>query len=205
VSVGVGYDTRDDEIFPRHGAYNQMGVEYLQGAPTNAGVEYGEAEVQVSGFRSLGPVVFAGRFTADFQFGNVPFYDLLQYGVFGQFEAIGGEAGVRGVPVGRYLGEIKMYANAEVRTMFLKFSLFKQRFGLGADALLDAGRSWLDYSFKSSLDGSGLGLKYGVGGGIYALWGQAALFRIDVAYSPDAAAENPHFPVGLYVADGTNF
>ena len=34
---------------------------------------------------------------------------------------------------------------------------------------------------------------------------QAAIFRIDAAYSPDAQAENPSFPVGLYVADGTMF
>ncbi len=89
--------------------------------------------------------------------------------------------------------------------MFVKFHLLKQKVTLGADALFDTGRSWVDYTFRSPLDGSGLGLKYGVGGGIYVLWGQAAMFRIDAAYSPDAAAENPSFPLGLYVADGVMF
>jgi hypothetical protein len=89
--------------------------------------------------------------------------------------------------------------------MFLRFHLLKQKVTIGADALFDTGRSWLNYSFDSPLDGKGVGLKYGAGGGIYVLWGQAAIFRIDVAYSPDAAAENPSFPVGLYVADGTMF
>jgi hypothetical protein len=42
-----------------------------------------------------------------------------------------------------------------------------------------------------------------VGG--YLLWGQAAIFRLDVAYSPDAVADNPRFPLGIYVEDGTMF
>ena len=98
-----------------------------------------------------------------------------------------------------------MYGNVQLRGMFVKFHLLKQKVTLGADALFDTGRSWVDYTFRSPLDGSGLGLKYGVGGGIYVLWGQAAMFRIDAAYSPDAAAENPSFPLGLYVADGVMF
>jgi hypothetical protein len=48
-------------------------------------------------------------------------------------------------------------------------------------------------------------LKYGAGGGLYLLWGQAALFRVEVAYSPDQVAENPGFPVGIYVEDGVMF
>jgi hypothetical protein len=112
---------------------------------------------------------------------------------------------VRGVPVGRYSGEIKIYGTTELRAMFFGFTVLRQHFTIGGDALFDTGRSWLDYTFKSPLDGNGLGLKYGAGGGLYVLWGQAAIFRIDVAYSPDAAAENPHFPVGFYVEDGTMF
>ena len=31
------------------------------------------------------------------------------------------------------------------------------------------------------------------------------MFRIDVAYSPDAAALNPRFSLGVYLEDGTMF
>jgi hypothetical protein len=205
LAVGAGYDSRDNEIFTNHGAYNTLAVQYTEGAPASAGIQYGEATLQVAGFRKLGPFVLAGRFTTDLEFGSVPFYDLLMAGVLGQFEATGGQQGVRGVPIGRYLGKVKVWGNGELRSMFLKFSLFHQKFSMGGDALVDVGRSWLDYSFKNPADGSGLGLKYGVGGGLYFVWGQAAIFRIDVAYSPDAQAENPSFPVGLYVASGTSF
>jgi hypothetical protein len=37
------------------------------------------------------------------------------------------------------------------------------------------------------------------------LWGQAAIFRLEIAYSPDAVAENPGFPFGIYVEDGVMF
>jgi len=204
--VGGGiYDSRDNEIFTRTGAYNQVSVDYVEGLPTNADVRYGEAQILLSAFRSLGPFVLAGRLVGDFEFGHVPFYDLFMAGPLGQTEAIGGSAAIRGVPIGRYSGEIKVYGNAELRAMFFRFGLLRQKFTIGGDVLFDTGRSWVDYSFKSPADGEGLGLKYGAGGGLYVLWGQAAIFRIDVAYSPDAAAENPHFPVGLYVEDGTMF
>jgi hypothetical protein len=205
LALGAIYDSRDNEIFTRSGAYHQVAVSYTQAVPTSSDVRYGEAQLFLSGFRSLGPLVLAGRLVADFELGNVPFYDLAQSGPIGQTAAIGGSAGVRGVPVGRYSGEIKIYGNAELRAMFFDFTLLRQRFTIGGDALFDTGRSWLNYSFRSPLDGDGVGLKYGAGGGLYVLWGQAAIFRIDVAYSPDAAAENPSFPVGFYVEDGTMF
>ena len=204
-ATGVIYDTRDNETFVHKGTYDQAAIEYVQGIPTDASVVYGESQLYLCAYQPLGPFVLAGRLVADFQFGHVPFYDLSMSGPYGQSEAIGGGAAVRGVPVGRYGGEIKIYGNAELRSMFLKFTLLHQKVTLGGDLLFDTGRSWLDYSFKSSLDGNGVGLKYGAGGGLYVLWGQAALFRVDVAYSPDAAAENPGFPVGVYVMDGTMF
>jgi len=205
VALGGVYDSRDNEIFPRSGAYGQFGAAYQQGIPLVAGVAYGEAQGLIQGYRPIGPFVVAARIVADLQFGHVPFYDLFMSGPFGQSEAIGGGSAVRGVPVGRYSGEIKIYGNVELRSMFLRFHLFQQKVALGADLLFDTGRSWVDYSFRSPLDPNGAGLKYGAGGGIYVLWGQAAIFRIDAAYSPDAQAENPGFPLGLYVSDGVSF
>ena len=205
LSAGLIYDTRDNEVFVHSGLYSQLGTTYQQGFPLADSIQYGESQMLFQGYQPLGPLVLAGRFVADFQYGHVPFYDLFMSGPFGQSEAIGGGSAIRGVPVGRYSGEIKIYGNVELRSMFFQFHLLRQKISLGADALFDTGRSWLNYSFNSPLDGNGVGLKYGAGGGIYVLWGQAAIFRIDVAYSPDAQAENPSFPVGIYVNDGVSF
>ena len=61
------------------------------------------------------------------------------------------------------------------------------------------------YSTDPARDGTTLGLKYGVGGGGFLQWGEAAIFRIEAAYSPDAESENPGFPLGIYVSDGLMF
>ena len=206
LAAGFAYDSRDNEIFAHQGMLHEVGVRVEQGIPFSADVRYAEAGAVLRGYVPLvGPLVAAARLVGNFQFGNVPFYDLFQAGPFDQKEMPGGSAGIRGVPVGRYLGPIKVVANAELRAMLVRFTVLQQTFTLGTDAFFDTGRVWSDYSFHSPLDGRGLGLKYGVGGGIYVLWGQAAMLRIEAAYSPDAVSENPSLPMGIYVEDGTMF
>jgi outer membrane protein assembly factor BamA len=203
---GILYDTRDNEIFPHSGAFHQIGLRAAAGLPTTTGVGYGGAGADLRWAFPLGrDTVFAFRVVADLLAGNVPFFDLFTGGPFQTYDLIGGPSGVRGVPSGRYLGRIKVASNVEIRTLPIGFRLFDVRFRVGGDAFVDTGRVWTDYTFDSPLDGHGLGLKYGAGGGLYLLWGQAALFRIELAYSPDQVAENPGFPVGIYVEDGVMF
>jgi hypothetical protein len=202
--VGLFYDSRDNEIYTHSGMYHQIGIRYEQGIPLGDSVRYGEAGAILTGFLPLGEsYVLAGRLWADQQFGHVPFFDLLVAGPFQLKEAPGGSSGVRGVPIGRYLGPTKIIGNVELRGLPAHFIIAKQRIRLGGDLFIDAGRIWSAPAF-SLLDGNGIGLKYGVGGGGYILWGQAAIFRIEVAYSPDATATGG-LPVGIYVEDGTMF
>ena len=149
--------------------------------------------------------MLAVRGTADLEFGNVPVYDLYTGGTFLTDEMIGGSSAVRGVPDGRYSGLVKVFGNAEMRAMLIRFHLLGQQFLLGNNLFFDAGRLWSDYTFHARADGNGIGIKWGVGGGQYLQWGQAAVFRLEVAYSPDAASENPGFPLGIYVEDGVMF
>jgi hypothetical protein len=206
IAAGVLYDTRDNEIFANKGMFHQIGLRFEEGFPLGDGVRYGEAGAILAGYVPVaGPVIFAGRLVADAQFGHVPFYDLFVAGPFQLKELPGGSSGVRGVPVGRYSGPIKLVGNAELRAMFINFTVLNQKFKIGGDLLVDAGRIWSDYSLRSPLDAAGIGLKYGAGAGLYLLWGQAAMFRVEVAYSPDAVSENPSLPIGIYVEDGTMF
>jgi hypothetical protein len=203
---GFSYDSRDDEIFPHRGMLHEVGARFEAGFPTDAQVRYVEMGGIFRGYVPLGNTfVLAGRLVVNAQAGNVPFYDLFQAGPFDQKEMPGGSAGIRGVPVGRYLGPIKVVGNIELRAMYLRFTVLGQKFTIGNTVFFDTGRVWSDFTFHSPLDGSGVGLKYGVGGGIYVLWGQAAMLRIEAAYSPDAVSENPSLPLGIYVEDGTMF
>jgi hypothetical protein len=201
---GVVIDSRDSEVFTNSGVYHQIGVRFEQGLPFDQNVRYIEAGAILTGFVPVGPMVLAARFIADFQFFHVPFYDLAVAGPFQLKDLPGGSAGIRGVPIGRYLGPIKIVGNVELRALALKVRAFKQHFQFGGDVFLDTGRVWSDYALHSSLDGSGVGLKYGTGAGLYFLWGQAAIFRIEAAYSPDASSSGGP-PIGLYVEDGTMF
>ncbi len=205
-AAGILYDGRDSEIFPRSGGYHHLGLRGALGLPVSHGVRYGALGVHLAQYVPVGgPFVLALRVVADLQFGNVPFYDLFTGGSFLTDEMIGGSSAVRGVPVGRYSGQIKAYGNVELRAMLVHFRLLGQQFQLGNNLLFDTGRLWSDYTFHAPADGHGIGLKWGIGGGEYLQWGQAAVFRLEVAYSPDARSENPGLPLGIYVEDGVMF
>ena len=205
LAAGAMIDTRDSEFVTRSGVFYQVGVSATVGSSDQ--VSYGEAAAVLEHFAPLGnTLIFANRFVASFQAGRVPFYDLAQGGVFEPQYLLGGETGVRGVPQGRYAGKAKMISNTEIRaTPFPRFHLLGQRLRIGVTALFDAGRVWSDYHVISPADGNTLNLKYGIGGGVFLQWGEAAIFRVEVAYSPDAESENPGFPVGIYVSDGLMF
>jgi outer membrane protein assembly factor BamA len=204
LAAGVFYDTRDSEFITTRGAFYQLGVGGTVGSTD--GIGYGNASAVLANYAPIGgPVVFASRFVASFAFGNVPFYDLQQGGTFEPQYLFGGETGVRGVPNGRYAGKVMVVTNLEIRVPLPRFRLIGQRFRLGVVGFLDAGRVWADYDYDPTLDGTKLDLKYGIGGGAFLQWGEAAIFRVEAAYSPDAVSENPSFPVGLYVSDGLMF
>lgn len=203
---GIIYDTRDDEIYPRRGSLHVAALRFSGAVPTSSGVYWAGINIVYQRYVKLPEsFVFAGRVFVDAMAGHVPFYDLSQGGAFDPNDMPGGAQGIRGVPNGRYAGLLKVVANAELRRIHGAFKLFGSRFQVGTTAFLDTGRVWNDYSFDDVRDGKGLGLKYGVGGGPFLVWDTAAVFRIDVAYSPDASAANPGFPVGIYVQGGLMF
>jgi hypothetical protein len=205
LSAGLIYDTRDNEITPKRGSFDQYALRAGAATPTRADVAYGGANVIVRRYIPIGgPFVFAVRGLVDALAGHTAFYDLSQGGAFIPLDLPGGPQGVRGVPNGRYQGLVKVVANAEVRVTHLRFRLFGDEFRVGNNVFFDAGRVFAKYG-PDERDGKGLGLKYGIGAGVFVVWGTAAVFRIEFAYSPDAVSVNPNFPIGIYAADGQMF
>jgi hypothetical protein len=205
VAAGVMIDTRDNEFITTHGIYYQIGFGGTVGSAE--GIGYTQASGVLAHYAPIGgPVIFATRIIADWEFGNVPFYDLQQGGIF-EPQMLIGPGGVRGVPEGRYAGAAKVVGNVEIRIPLPRFRLFGQRFRFGTTTFFDGGRVWASYRGGADVahDGTTLGLHYGVGGGVFLQWGEAAIFRVEAAYSPDAESENPGFPIGLYVSDGLMF
>ncbi|HEY3253000.1 MAG TPA: BamA/TamA family outer membrane protein [Polyangiaceae bacterium] len=203
---GLLFDSRDSEVFPRSGGFHHIGLRGTLGTPRAESVGYGGVGSQAAIYLPLGgTATLALRGVIDLQFGHVPVYDLYTGGAFFTDEMIGGSSAVRGVPDGRYSGLIKAYTNVELRALLWRLRILGGQFRIGGNVLFDVGRLWSDYTFRSPLDGTGLGLKWGAGAGAYLQWGQAAVFRVELAYSPDAKSENPKLPLGFYIEDGVMF
>jgi hypothetical protein len=204
LTAGPMYDTRDSEFITKSGVFYQLGIGGTIGSAE--GARYMHTSMVLAHYVPLwGPFIFASRFVTSLQFGDVPYYDQQEGGAFELQNLFGGENGVRGVPDGRYGGKAKALSNTEIRAIGPRFRFLGQRLRAGATTFFDAGRVWKDFKQDPVADGTKLGLKYGVGAGVFLQWGEAAIFRIEAAYSPDATAANPGFPVGIYVGDGLMF
>jgi outer membrane translocation and assembly module TamA len=101
-----------------------------------------------------------------------------------------------GSPAQRYAGKVKAFGTTEVRTDIVSFHALGKPLLFGLVAFVDAGRVWADVTPHPDLDGSGLGLKYGVGGGARLQSGETFVLRGDVAWSPDARPIGGYFAVG---------
>jgi hypothetical protein len=203
LAAGVVLDTRDDEFVPTRGVYYQIGAAGTVGSAER--VAYGETSAVLSSYFPIVPsVTIASRLMSSFELGRVPFYDLQQGGVFNQQYMIGGDRGVRGVPLGRYAGHVKMLLNTELRTTLIPhFRVARWRVRVGTTTFADVGRVWSDYG-TPGLDGTTLSLKCGVGGGLFFQWDRASVFRVEMAYSPTDRATGG-LPIGIYLANGLSF
>jgi outer membrane protein assembly factor BamA len=200
LSAGAGLDTRDDEVSPQKGSFHTIRTDLSPGSLGERATigRWGRVNAAVRFYETLidRRLVFAFRLLGDFLFGDAPFYELPR---FDETFAIGGAKGVRGVPAQRYYGKIKTFTNVELRSELFDFELFGDRRRVGLTGFGDFGRSWSDYESDPELDGEGLGLKYGLGGGLRVASGKAFVLRLDVAWSPDAD------PVSGYLISGHHF
>jgi hypothetical protein len=192
------YDTRDSEVSPHDGQYHQAKLRYSPSLSQHLPYQYAQLNLTTRLYMSLVPerLRFAARVVVDWQFGDVPFYELARYE---DTFAFGGANGIRGIPGQRYYGRGKIFSNLELRSRLFDFTFFKKPYIFGSAVFADFGRLWADFTPHPELDGSGLGLKYGLGGGVRLQQGRTFVLRLDLAWSPDAR------PVGAYLTAGHAF
>lgn len=186
--IGIVYDSRNHEANPTRGMYHQFKLWAVPGKITGSDLSWSGISLTTRFF-----VPFAGeylflalRLHGSAQFGAVPFTDMSL-------------ADLRGVPARRFYGKAQVYGNFELRSFFYRFTVLKQRVGLGLAAFLDTGRVFADLAENPELDGTDIGLKWGAGGGLRIQWGETRIIRADVAYSPLKAELDPDMPVALYL------
>ncbi len=198
VEYAIIHDSRDNEIDTREGGFHQLKLRLSPGGTGAFPYRYGQLNATVRFFATpIRPwLTLAVRVVTDMQFGNPPFYELARYE---DTYAIGGVKGVRGVPAQRYHGKLKAFANFEGRSEIVTVKIGGKNYTFGLAAFFDAGRVWSDWSHDAALDGTGIGLKWGIGGGLRFRQGDTFVVRGDIAWSPDAN------PVGAYFAAGQIF
>ncbi len=194
--AGMMVDSRDDESWPTHGQLHDVS---LRGGIATDGQAYGGADLTLRGFLPIGTpkVVLAGQLLGDMLFGHPPFYELARHGGAFPQDSPGGQFGPRGVPLQRYHGAGKVLAEVEVRTMLIPFHLLGLDWALGPIGFADAGRVWARLEPTPELDGTGLGLHVGMGGGLRLRMGEGVVVRGDFGWSPEGT--------GLYLDLGNTF
>ncbi len=195
---GLELDERDDDLVTRHGTWDQLKLRLSPGGTPDMPYRYAQLDAIARQYVPIGArVVLALRGVFDVQMGDPPFYELARYE---DTFALGGSMGVRGVPGQRYYGRVKAFGNLETRVHMVDFELFGKPLALGAAAFFDGGRVWTELGHAHpDLDGTGLGLHFGVGAGLRITQGKTFVVRGDVAWSPDA------HPIGGYFAAGEAF
>ncbi len=203
--LGLIYDTRDEEIMPRRGSFHLLGARFSVAVPASSEVRSFAVDSTLRRYVHLGgPFIAAFRLLGDFTFGNPAYYDYITGGSFGTFDLLGGALGVRGVPAGRFGGLAKIVANSELRFMYPWVKILGQRFRAGHALFFDTGRSFVGFGAADKRDGELWRLHWGAGGALFIQLNEA-LFRAELAYSPDAHEVSPSFPFGFYLMDGVMF
>jgi hypothetical protein len=197
MEVRLEYDRRDNEIVTRNGSYHHLQLRFSPRLGDGVPFQFSEMDVTLRAYRTPVPwLTLSGRLVADVLVGHPPFYDLTR---IDDSSVVGGGKGIRGVPGQRYYGKDKLFGNLEGRVQVLRFAVRGKPFILSTALFADGGRVWSDLGGHPELDGTGLGLKYGLGGGLRLQEGTTFIVRADVAWSPDAR------PIGAYFNAGEMF
>ena len=195
LKAGVQWDDRDNELSTHAGTFHEVNLKASPGGSASFPYRYGNLNAIGRAFiPMLKPaLILALRLVADVLVGDVPFYELSR---FEDTYALGGSGGVRGVPAQRYYGKAKLFGNVELRTELVSFHALGKPMLFGLVGFFDAGRVWADTHGEPALDGAGMSLKYGTGGGLRLQSGSAFVLRADIAWSPDANPLSGYFSAG---------
>lgn len=195
VDGGLVIDDRDHEHWPTRGTLTELSARAAGGGQA---IGYGRLHAATRWFAPLHGewLVFASRALADVIVGDAPVYELGAVGVMDRSDGPGGSRSVRGVAMGRLLGQAKVLANAELRAQAPWFTSAGERFRVGFVAFFDAGRVWSTLPPDAALDGPWAPFDAGLGGGLRLRWSETLIVRADGAYSPTRGTPGFYVDVG---------
>jgi hypothetical protein len=194
--VGIMVDTRDFEPSPRAGYWVEAS---LRGAHPWALSSWGFGGANFTGrmyvpLHSSRTLTLATRFIADVIVGDAPVQELARFGGSQDYRGFGGRWVGRGLRQQRFIGNLKMAYQTELRWDALRFDVGGFSLGFEFVGFLDVGvvmSEGIDYSFNEGLLRPPRPLiAYGVG--LRWVINRNIVIRADVGISPDEGF-NPLF------------
>lgn len=182
--AGLVWDTRDREVGPRSGWWNELLVQRVDRA---LGASHGYTRVTGALRRYVpigGRLTSASRLVVQQTSGDVPVYDLATVqSSWKQEEGLGGSKMLRGIPKNRVMGKGLVVLNNELRWRAVDFGLRGTPAFLLLSGFVDAGRVW-EESIRAGELGSDLWTGYG--GGVRLGFGSSSVIAVDVGRSASA-------------------
>lgn len=184
VRAGLVWDSRDREVGPTNGWWNEV---LVQRVDESLGASH--SYTRITGLaRRYTPITArltgATRLVAQQATGDVPIYDLATVqSSYRQEEGLGGAKMLRGIPKNRVMGKGLVLLNNELRWRAMDFGVLRKPAFLMLSGFVDAGRVWAEDIRVGELTSD---LWTGYGGGARLGLGTSSVIALDVGRSSSA-------------------
>ena len=166
LTAGLGgaalWDGRDSRYYPRTGTYAAAAAT-LHSAAWGSAYTFGQFELDLRGYRPLGPGILAGQVYTEAVAGTAPFQ---------QLPLLGGDERMRGYREGRFRDDVYWTAQTEYR-----YPLFWRLKGVAFASVGEVGPRWGAALVEDVEAAAGLG-------GRFRFTDDGVHGRLDLAYSP---------------------
>lgn len=186
---GVLWDTRDHEQNTRSGFLLEVSGRWAPPLPGGAG-HFGGPLLSARGFVPLGDrVVLGSRVTGEWLFGDIPFYEQVQWGGAQPIVGYGGYSSLRGLKYGRYRSPGKAVWNNEARIDVLRHTLLKRSMVWQVVPFVDVGTVWGADSVSAPAAGT-VPVDLALGVGLHPVFDGAFVGRMDVGFGRDPVQQD---------------
>jgi outer membrane protein assembly factor BamA len=187
VRIGLAYDSRDYEPDPTSGVLAQS---FVSGSLRGLGsaFDYGQATFGLTGYTPFLPgldsLIVVGNLNYSVRFGDVPFYAMNRIPLPKDEvrTGLGGFPTLRGYSSNRFVGEVTLGANAELRWSFAEFVVWDQRLKTALAGFVDTGRVFDSAGSFSTQD-----WKFSYGVGLRLAWNLATVISFDYGISSEGS------------------
>lgn len=184
IKLSLALDTRDFAADPKRGLLIDVsfeaGPEFL-GSPgyyrlTTAGHFYLNPFLAAGIDNKYLRMVLAGRLLYSMQDGDLPFYAKNQLSFFDRtLQGLGGIGSMRGFRLNRFVGNVMMLGNFEIRYDVFSFNTKRSTIAFKIVPHVDVGAAYDSVSDTKLSE-----LRINGGGGLYLQWNQSNVIRLDM-------------------------